>query len=156
MKIKPKGTNFVASGIVFVHLALPKGMDVSLDVHRAFPDVLVFDGDVTETNGAPPDVPLPYPLPPHAFAHIRPDDWLPSLCVREEAKDGDGASYAISAAITDVPLQILPGREGQFTNFVSKARAIVSFFRLHVNNQLTRSFSVHKEPLQVYLGPSQL
>lgn len=136
MRIKPKGTNFVASGIVFVQLALPKGMDVSLDVHRAFPDVLVFDGDVTETDDAPPDIPLPDPLPPHAFAHIRPDDWLPSLCVREEAKEGDGASYAITAAITDVPLQILPGREGQFTNFVGKACDIVSSFRLYANNQL--------------------
>ena len=156
MKIKPKGTNFVASGIVFVQLALPKGMDVSLDVHRAFPDVLVFDGDVTETNGAPPDMPLPDPLPEHAFAHIRPDDWLPALCVREEAKDGDGASYAITAAITDVPLQILPGREGQFTNFVGKARVIVSFFRPHANNQLIRSFLDRKEPLQAYLDLSQL
>lgn len=125
MKIRAKGTTFLASGIVFVQLVLPKGMDVSLDVHRAFPDVLVFDGDVPETNGAP-DMPLPDPLPEHAFAHIRPDDWLPSLCVREEAKDQDGATYAISAAITDVPLEVLPGREGQFSSFVGKACVIVS------------------------------
>jgi hypothetical protein len=122
MKISAKGTTFVASGIVVVKLVLPKGMDVSLDVHRAFPEVLVFDGDVTETNGVPPEMPLPDPLPENAFAHIRPDDWLPSLCVREKSRDGDGATYTISAVITDVPLEVLPGREGQFSSFVGKVR----------------------------------
>ncbi|KAK2460813.1 hypothetical protein APHAL10511_007283 [Amanita phalloides] len=120
MKVRPKGSTFVASGLVFVRLVLPKGMDIALDVHRVFPDVLVFDGEVTEFHGLPPDTSLPDPLPENAFAHIRPDDWLPSLCVREKSRDGDGATYSITAAITDVPLQVLPGREMQFSNFVGK------------------------------------
>ncbi|PFH51149.1 hypothetical protein AMATHDRAFT_143158 [Amanita thiersii Skay4041] len=120
MKIKPKGDAFLASGIVSVRLVLPKGMDVALDVHRVLPDVLVFNGEVTNLHDALPEVPLPDPLPEHAFGHIRPEDWLPSLCVRDGSKEGEGAAYSISAVITDVPLEVLPGRQKQFSSFVRK------------------------------------
>ncbi|KAF8635581.1 hypothetical protein AX15_000231 [Amanita polypyramis BW_CC] len=120
MKLKPKGSGFVANGIVFVRLVLPKGIDIGLDVHQAFPDVLVFDGEVTESAKSPPDASLPNPLPENAFGHIRPEDWLPALCLREKAREGDGATYSISAVIRDVPVQVLPGREQQFSNFVGK------------------------------------
>ncbi|KAM6501143.1 hypothetical protein JOM56_004157 [Amanita muscaria] len=120
MKVKPKGSSFVANGIVFVKLILPKGMDIALDVRRVFPDVIVSDGDMQDGLEAPPDIPLPDPLPENAFGHIRPDDWLPSLCIREKSQEGDGATYSITAAIVDVPLGVLPGREKQFSTFVSK------------------------------------
>ncbi|KAG6828723.1 hypothetical protein H0H92_006952 [Tricholoma furcatifolium] len=123
MKVKP-GTTFLASGTVFARIVLPKGIDVDLDVSRVFPDVLVFDGDVpedVELISSPPQVPLPNPLPDKAFGHIRPDDWLKALSKREVSQeDGDGATYAVSARIVDVPLQVLPGRQKEFSNFVSK------------------------------------
>jgi len=120
MKVKPKGDTLAADGIVFVNLVLPKGINVALDVQRIFPDVIVSDGEVVESLEDIPEVPLPDPLPENAFGHIRPDDWLPSLCIREQAKEGDGATYSISAAFQGVPLGVLPGREKQFSNFVSK------------------------------------
>ncbi|KAF8639166.1 hypothetical protein AX17_001653 [Amanita inopinata Kibby_2008] len=125
MKIRPTGNAFLASGSVFVHLVLPKGINVALDVHSVFPDVLVADGEVagtlgTGTLGTPPERPLPDPLPDNVFGHIRPEEWLPSLCVREEPREGDGATYSVSAVITDVPLEVLPNRQKQFSNFVGK------------------------------------
>lgn len=156
MRIRPSGTTFLASGIVFAKVVLPKGIDVGVDVFRVFPDVLVFDGEVpsiyeqeqtlwghgaARRRGAmkkkltPPPMPsLPDPLPPHAFGHIRPDDWLPSTSVRleniggsdtsdDENDDGErstGAVYAVSAKVVDVPLQVLPGRQKEFSTFVGK------------------------------------
>ncbi|KAF9452090.1 hypothetical protein P691DRAFT_805621 [Macrolepiota fuliginosa MF-IS2] len=147
MKIRPSGTTFLASGIVFAKVVLPRGMDVGVDVFRVFPDVLVFDGEVPSLVGhslrqvvaqgelrkkVPPEMPdLPDPLPERAFGHIRPDDWLPSTSVRLESDDGGdddgdgderetGAIYAVSAKVVDVPLQVLPGRQKQFSNFVGK------------------------------------
>lgn len=164
MKIRPSGTTFLASGIVFAKVVLPKGIDVGVDVSRVFPDVLVFDGEappvfrpqqgpyevqegeLAERNTSRekkdnkkkhplPDMPgLPDPLPENAFGHIRPEDWLPSTSVRlesvgsnveDDGGDSDkerttGAVYAVSAKVVDVPLQVLPGRQRQFSNFVGK------------------------------------
>jgi len=153
MKIRPSGTTFLASGIVYAKVVLPKGMDVGVNVSRVFPDVLVFDGEAPpvprpqqdmgmeknkdKKKHSPPEMPsLPDPLPEHAFGHLRPDDWLPSTSVRLETvgrsedggdddKDPDGerttgAVYAVSAKVVDVPLQVLPGRQREFSNFVGK------------------------------------
>jgi hypothetical protein len=150
MKIRPSGTTFLASGTVFAKVVLPKGIDVGVDVFSVFPDVLVFDGEAPVTlqhtqtlrphihlptrkrdvqqHEAPPMPSLPDPLPPRAFGHIRPEDWLPSKSVRLESNEGDsdggsaegGAVYAISAKVVDVPLQVLPGRQKEFSSFVSK------------------------------------
>lgn len=160
MKIRASGTTFLASGIVFAKVVLPRGIDVGVDVFRVFPDVLVFDGEVpsivgheppqevgsekwlegVERKRTPPEMPgLPDPLPERAFGHIRPDDWLPSTSVRLESmersdisggdEDGNGdddgereagAVYAVSAKVVDVPLQVLPGRQKEFSNFVGK------------------------------------
>ncbi|KAF5350552.1 hypothetical protein D9756_008570 [Leucocoprinus leucothites] len=162
MKIRPSGTTFLASGTVYAKVVLPKGIDVGVDVFRVFPDVLVFDGEAPEVleeaeawwphlphmrtgspkrhdpekKNAPPQMPsLPDPLPPRAFGHIRPEDWLPSNSVRierignedgdgsddgDESDDETGAVYAVSAKVVDVPLQMLPGRQKEFSNFVGK------------------------------------
>ncbi|KAJ3574879.1 hypothetical protein NP233_g1459 [Leucocoprinus birnbaumii] len=152
MRIRPSGTTFLANGVVFAKVVLPKGMDVGVDVFRVFPDVLVFDGEAPDdfqdtqyswphrqlpgefpkrseqekAHSLPPSPPLPDPLPPHAFGHIRPEDWLPSLSVRldddedDGGEDETGAVYAVSAKVIDVPLQMLPGRSREFTNFVGK------------------------------------
>ena len=138
MSVRPSGTTFVASGIVFAKVILPKGMNIGLEVFRVFPDVLVFDGEAPEgvpdlsmrhdtmKKHVPPQMPsLPYPFPPRAFGRIRPDDWLPSTSVRLESTSDDGeeemgAVYAVSAKVVDVPLQMLSGRQKEFSDFVGK------------------------------------
>ncbi|EMD36737.1 hypothetical protein CERSUDRAFT_114648 [Gelatoporia subvermispora B] len=140
MKIKPTGSTMAASGTVLAQVVLPKGIEVGLDVVRVFPDVLVYDGEVPDSDEAPesawaayqlvgghldsdepPARPLPDPLPERAFAHIRPDDWLPSESEPVETDDDSvGSVFAVSAKIVDVPLEVLPGREREFSNFVSK------------------------------------
>ncbi|KAK7042569.1 hypothetical protein R3P38DRAFT_2891252 [Favolaschia claudopus] len=133
MVIKPHASSFVASGTVFARVVLPLGMDVSLHVGRVLPDVLVFDGEVPSIVDFPktpnprhddptpaPPPPFPDPLPEHAFGHIRPDDWLVSQSTPVPSEDGEGAAFAVTAKIVDVPLEVLPGRQKEFRNFVSK------------------------------------
>ncbi|KAI0819367.1 hypothetical protein BC628DRAFT_1476289 [Trametes gibbosa] len=129
MRIKPFGTTMVASGTVHALVVLPRGINVGVNASRVFPDVLVFDGPVPSPDGndtsggegnSPPTQPMPDPLPPHAFAHIIPEDWLPAECIAVEAPEGSGSTVAVSAHIIDVPLEVLPGREREFSNFVSK------------------------------------
>ncbi|PIL28659.1 hypothetical protein GSI_08702 [Ganoderma sinense ZZ0214-1] len=132
MRIKPVGTSMVASGIVRALVVLPNGIEVGVNASRLFPDVLVFDGEVpgpdepgtNETepllSSPPPRRPLPDPLPPRAFAHIVPDDWVPAECREVESAPGYGSTVAVSAEIVDIPLEVLPGREREFSNFVSK------------------------------------
>ncbi|KAF5310323.1 hypothetical protein D9611_012056 [Ephemerocybe angulata] len=126
MKLKPKGSNgqFFASGTVFARIVLPKGMDVTLDVSKVLPDVLIFDGEVpvnfSWTPPAPPEPPLPDPLPERAFGHIRPEDWLNATSVRDPSGVDEGSAYAVTAKVVDVPLEVLPGRQKEFSNFVSK------------------------------------
>ncbi|KAH7928366.1 hypothetical protein BV22DRAFT_1059190 [Leucogyrophana mollusca] len=127
MKIKPSGSGngFLASGTVFARIALPKGMDLSLDVTRVFPDVLVFDGEVPNLPPLPaprevPRNPLPSPLPERAFGHICPDEWLNATSVRDESSDDEGSAFAVTANLVDIPMEVLPGRQKEFSNFVSK------------------------------------
>ncbi|KAF8237573.1 hypothetical protein L208DRAFT_1388954 [Tricholoma matsutake] len=121
MKIKP-GTPFLASGTVSARIVLPKGINIDLNVSRLFPDVLIFDGEVpdSEPGTVPPPTPLPDPLPERAFGHIRPDEWLPASCESEVPREGEGAVFAVAANIVDAPLEVLPGRQKAFSDFVRK------------------------------------
>ena len=135
MKIRPhtSGT-MLASGIVFANIVLPKGMDVSLQVDAVYPQLLVYDGPVpdgepvgteglpseNEDTGLPEPMPLPNPLPANAFAHIRPEEWVGSISVPLDHGDEEGSVFAISAKIIDIPLEVLPGRQREFSNFVGK------------------------------------
>ncbi|GLB39567.1 hypothetical protein LshimejAT787_0700770 [Lyophyllum shimeji] len=120
MRIKP-GTAFLTSGTVYARVVLPKGFDVGLVVSRVFPDVLVFDGEVPDSIQVPPkSPPLPDPIPEGAFGHIRPDDWLNASSSHAEPDEGEGAAYDVTAKIVDVPLEVLPGRQREFSNFVGK------------------------------------
>jgi len=76
---------------------------------------------VAETKKeADPAPPLPDPLPERAFARIRPDEWLDSLSEVDEIPGEEGSVYTVTADLVDVPLQVLPGREKAFSNFVGK------------------------------------
>jgi len=128
MKLQAKGTSFFASGAIYARVVLPRGLNIHLDVNRVLPDVLVFDGEVpslsldSRDEKDDPASPLPDPLPERAFARIRPDEWLDSLSEIDEAPDeeGSGSVYTVTADLVDAPLQVLPGRETAFSNFVSK------------------------------------
>lgn len=121
----------VASGTIFAHVILPKGIHVGVNVTRVLPDVLVFDGPVPDDAGVsnnvydnepdiPPAPPLPDPLPERAFAHIRPDAWLNATCVRIDTDADTGTTVEVLAQLVDVPLDVLPGRDREFRNFVGK------------------------------------
>jgi hypothetical protein len=135
MKIKPSGPggSFLASGTVYAKIVLPRGMNVEVDVERVLPDVLIYDGLVPPTfnvstqmiprnDPPPPPPPLPEPLPERAFGRIRPTDWLNAISVPLDSDDGEGSAVAVSAKIVDVPLDVLPGREREFSDFVGKVR----------------------------------
>lgn len=107
---------------------LPKGVIIGLNVSKVLPEVIIFDGEVPpafinkwgNTDDLPPKMPLPNPLPKGAFGHIRPMNWLPSVSKPIELEEGEGSSYAVSARVVDVPLDVLPGRETEFGDFVRK------------------------------------
>ncbi|CCM06180.1 uncharacterized protein FIBRA_08422 [Fibroporia radiculosa] len=140
MRIKPVGAGMVASGTILARVVLPRGIEVNVDVLRVLPDVIVYDGPVPAENepqavpvshsravdglddgeDVPPAPPLPDPLPARAFAHIRPEDWLLAESKPAESEGGDGSAVEVWANIEDVPLDVLPGREREFSNFVTK------------------------------------
>ena len=110
-----------------------------LQVDAVYPQLLVYDGPVPdgEPTGAedllegddddddlPDEMPLPDPLPANAFAHIRPGQWLDSISVPLGHQDGEGSVFAVSAKIVDIPLEVLPGRQREFSNFVGKVRRV--------------------------------
>ena len=140
MKIRPlvSGT-MLASGTVFAKIVLPKGMDVSLQVEAVYPQLLVYDGPVPgdelvitegiaseyEDGYLPEPMPLPDPLPANAFAYIRPEGWLGSISVPLDHEGEEGSIFAVSAKVVDIPLEVLPGRQWKFGNFIRKVRQTV-------------------------------
>ena len=140
MKIRPLSSGMMlASGTVFANIVLPKGMDMSLQVDAVYPQLLVYDGPVPDSESfrargrlgrsgdddLPDPIPLPDPLPANAFAHIRPAQWFESISVPLGHQDGEGSVFAVSAKIVDIPLEVLPGRQREFSNFVGKVRYIL-------------------------------
>lgn len=96
----------------------------------------------TEDPTLPTPFPLPTPLPPRAFARITPRTWLnatssltqPGEGTDEEHRDPDedenndereGKSIYVTAKAVDVPLQMLPGRQGDLRRFVTKVNVIL-------------------------------
>lgn len=150
MKVHLSGTTMLASGIVHARLALPEGMDITISPSRVLPDTLIFDGqpDPTSTfpprpplrllktdrnnhheeeddeGDPPPPAPLPDPLPPRAFARVRPSGWLAAMTAptapRPEWGEHGSTALLVSASFADVPLEVLPGREREFRSFVGK------------------------------------
>ncbi|KAF9520581.1 hypothetical protein BS47DRAFT_644293 [Hydnum rufescens UP504] len=133
----PSGEELVASGTLFASFALPPEVDrltKLVDVTKIWPDTLVFDGppppvvipsppsnfSFTRGGDAPP---LPDPLPERAFARIRAPDWLMAQTLPPEGGNGGGKNAEerrVTARIVEAPLEVLPGREEEFTHFVKK------------------------------------
>jgi hypothetical protein len=156
MKIHASGTTILANGAVHARIAFPEGVDVGLLISRILPDVLIFDGPLSNTaspspaslpptrttstakgminyhpgaaadddDDVPPAPPLPSPLPSRAFARVRPDTWLPTLSAptspRRDWNERGSKTLRITAWFSDVPLEVLPGREREFRSFVAK------------------------------------
>jgi hypothetical protein len=152
----PSGEELTASGTLEASFVLPNelsGLAPKLDVRKIWPDALIFDGPPPFTGAdsreeiqnpslsrlseecsigfrsprAPP--PLPSPLPPRAFARIRPTDWLESHMLPDSNHThdfvGDDAVTEtkprwVTAKIQDAPVEVLPGREAQFQAFLTK------------------------------------
>ena len=122
-------------------------MDITLFLGHVLPDTLIFDGPLPvqpqsrstfpplplpngrdipddDDDAPPPAPPLPTPLPPHAFARVRPSDWLAALTAPTEPRPDWGehgnTTLFVSARFADVPLEVLPGREREFRTFVAK------------------------------------
>ena len=140
MKVRPLASGtMLASGTVFAKIVLPKGMDMVLQVDAVYPQLLVYDGPVPDDESTgmedllegegddddlPDRMPLPDPLPSNAFAHIRPGQWLDSISVPLGGQDGEGSIFSVSAKLVDIPLEVLPGRQREFSNFVGKVRYV--------------------------------
>ncbi|WRT63513.1 uncharacterized protein IL334_000418 [Kwoniella shivajii] len=116
MRISENGGKMKASGTVIAQVELPHDMqNVDVDVIEVQPDVLVFDGPAPEDGGEGDEG----DLPPRAFGHIRPEDFLDSIT----SPSGD-PNYPhrliVSAPLRNVDLDILPGRDAILSEFVSK------------------------------------
>ncbi|OCF71343.1 hypothetical protein I204_07970 [Kwoniella mangroviensis CBS 8886] len=115
MRISESQGKMKASGIVVAEVELPKDMqNVMVDVVEVLPDVYVFDGP-----SPPDDEDLPGDgggdFPPKAFGHIRPTDYLNSTTTR-----GENGRLIVRAPLNQVDLDILPGRDGVLSEFISK------------------------------------
>jgi hypothetical protein len=82
------------------------------------------DAATDDDDDVPPPPPLPSPLPPRAFARVRPGTWLPTLSAptfpRRDWNEQGNMTLRITAWFSDVPLDVLPGREREFRSFVAK------------------------------------
>ncbi|WVQ93901.1 hypothetical protein IAU59_000979 [Kwoniella sp. CBS 9459] len=117
MRLTESGGKMKASGTVIAQVELPKDMqNVDIEVVQVRPDVLVFDGP------APPDGDKDDDggdIPAKAFGHIRPEEFLNSTT----SPSGDPRyphRLIVSAPLSNVDLDILPGRDGVLSDFVSK------------------------------------
>ena len=92
------------------------------DITKHHPAVAGADGD--EDHDVPPAPPLPSPLPPRAFARVRPTTWLPTMSAptspRRDWNERGNTTLSITAWFSDVPFEVLPGRDREFRNFVAK------------------------------------
>jgi hypothetical protein len=92
------------------------------DMAKHHPVVAAADDD--EDDDVPPAPPLPSPLPPRAFARVRPSAWLHTMSAptspRRDWNERGNTTLSITAWFSDVPFEVLPGREREFRSFVAK------------------------------------
>jgi len=92
------------------------------DMTKHHPVVAAAGND--EDDDVPPAPPLPSPLPPRAFARVRPSVWLPTMSAptspRRDWNEQGNTTLSITAWFSDVPFEVLPGREREFRSFIAK------------------------------------
>ncbi|WWD22810.1 hypothetical protein CI109_107304 [Kwoniella shandongensis] len=114
MRISESAGKMKASGTVIAQVELPHDMqDVELEVVEVRPDVLVYDGPASEDDEDEDEIPL------RAFGHIHPDDFLLST-TSPSADPNFPHRLIVRAPLSDVDLDILPGRDKILSDFVSK------------------------------------
>lgn len=112
MRISQADGRFMASGIVKAVVELPKEMrGLHVDVTAALPDILVFNGATADKREIDPDQ---EPYPPKAFGHIHPPKWLSAT------SETQGDLIMVTAPIQDQPLDVIPGRDSELSDFVTK------------------------------------
>lgn len=103
-----------ASGTVVAEVELPAGMEgVDLDVVAVMPDVLVFDGPAPDLDDDEEEIPA------KAFGRIHPTEFLPST-TSPSGNPLHPHRLIVRAPLSNVPLDVLPGRDGVLSDFVSK------------------------------------
>ncbi|KAF8597548.1 hypothetical protein BDV93DRAFT_610320 [Ceratobasidium sp. AG-I] len=141
MRISLHGEQILASAFVRAHIVPPSNLAaLRVNATRVWPDLLVYDGPAPglwplddpaagshsgiqydEGWSEPSPMPLPNPLPPTAFARIRPDAWI---IAHTEVNDDEGGSKEegvwVHAQVSDVPLVVLPGRDSELRGFIRK------------------------------------
>lgn len=104
MRISESAGKMRASGLVIAQIDLPAGMKVKVDVQGVLPDVIIYDGPVSEGR---------------AFGHIRPDSFLNSTTAPSDDPFNPDR-LVVRAPIEGVPVDILPGKDRILSDFVSK------------------------------------
>ena len=122
---QPRMSSLPVPPLISLLPPIPTALPSALPRPRIPMPALPIGHKAPHTHSPPPPPPpsLPTPLPPRAFAHIRPDDWLVANCTPVVGDDPEeGTVVDVEAKISDVPLEVLPGREKEFRGFVSKVR----------------------------------
>lgn len=118
MRLSEAGGKMLASGTVIAEISLPEGMEsVDLVIDAVKPDILVFDGPPPEDGEDVADDEEEYPA--RAFGHIQPEEYLHATSERYGNPEHP-AWITVRAPMEDVPVEILPGRDGVMRGFVSK------------------------------------
>ncbi|EUC61551.1 transmembrane protein, putative [Rhizoctonia solani AG-3 Rhs1AP] len=142
MRIVLRGEQIFASAFVRAHIVPPTSLlDIHINATRVWPDLLVYDGpapqlwpfnnpnsraysgvEYDEQWTEPDPMPLPRPLPRNAFARIRPDSWIiaHTQVSDDQHDDNEGQGVWVHAQVSDVPLDVLPGRDGELRAFIRK------------------------------------
>lgn len=140
MRISLHGEQILASAFVRAHIVPPSSLAaLRVNATRVWPDLLVYDGPApgiwplddptTGSHGGiqydegwsePSPMPLPNPLPPSAFARIRPDSWVIAHTEIDDNTGNQDEGVWVHAQVSDVPLVVLPGRDSELRGFIRK------------------------------------
>ncbi|CAE6435996.1 unnamed protein product [Rhizoctonia solani] len=142
MRIALRGEQIFASAFVRAHIVPPNSLSaIHINATRVWPDLLVYDGpapqlwpfedrstraysgiEYDEHWMEPDPMPLPRPLPPNAFARIRPDSWIIAHTETSDNQRGGDENQGVwvHAQVNDVPLDVLPGRDAELRAFIRK------------------------------------